>query len=141
MLQGIYAAFHVGLHSWQKYSVIIADQQQARQALTAISTELRQASDIFIVRDPNGILVKFKRPLSGDVQYIWQTSGENAYKIIRRNYSRVWVMAGNITAFELTSPKINEAVVAVTSGKQTSFTLREKVVLRARTPMFRTFNE
>ncbi len=138
ILESVYVTLQVGQKSWNTYSSTVLLKQEVRRALIAMSGELREAKNIFITKDDHNhsISINFERPSVGIVSYSWSDSGENAYKIIRENYTELRTLASNITYLSFDYPLDNEIIINVTAGKEITFNLKEKIALRLKTSLF-----
>lgn len=140
MLGSIYSTFLVGQRSSANFTDVVSQRQQARLALIAMVNELREARDVFTVRDDEAqtVSISFERPGTGLVSYTWTGKGEDANKLIRKNYTHVRTLASGIGALDFTVPTNEKVLVEVTAGTPTGkhFTLKQEVVLRAKTNLF-----
>lgn len=136
ILESVYITLLAGQRSWTKYSSGVLLKQNLRLALTAMAGELREAKDIFIVKDEHSVAVHFERPSAGTVSYSWADTGENPYQIVRRNYHNHRVLANDITCFSIDYPMDNQIIMNMAAGKEKIFTLKEKIALRLKTNFF-----
>src|SRR4051794_21386860 len=86
MLGGVYASLQVGTRAWTSLSANMLTRQEIRRGITAMSKDLRQASDLLVEKDntTNTILVNFKTQQDGLVSYSWSPQGRDANKIVRK---------------------------------------------------------
>src|SRR3989338_4773773 len=84
-LAGVYATLNVGQKAWVFYNDSVAVKKEARRALFALATELREAENLKVIQGPGGTTVHFHRPSIGAVTYTWTDKGEQEYRIIRRH--------------------------------------------------------
>lgn len=136
ILAGLYTAFATGNQSWNKYENNITLQRAARGALTSMSKELREASNITITQDSSSATISFNRPkISSSISYTWTTTGIDANRIIRSDSTTTKVLGQNISALSFTdftnAIEINiTANKTQTAGPVSSFNLKEKVAIR-----------
>ena len=139
---GIYGAFTVGLRSWTAYSNSVGLQREARGALFAMTKELRDAYNILITEDSNGVTLSFARPTIGMVTYAWNDNGRNANKIIRQDESQGRVLASNISSISF-NYLANAILIDITAsriptmGQAINFHLKEKIALRSKIGFFK----
>ncbi len=136
ILESIYTTLTVSQRAWKYYSEDVLLKQNVRGAIIGMSNELREAENIFIIKNENSnsLTLNFVRPLSvGPVAYNWSDTGDNAYKIIRTNYSHSRILASNITYLSLTQPADNVITIEVAAGTNKKYDLREEIALRGKT--------
>jgi hypothetical protein len=137
ILQAIYTMVLIGQKSWDNYANNMMPKQEVRRGLTAIVSELREAKGKpEIETDSTSAKIDFERPVVGKVSYSWTTEGADAHKIIRTQNKKKRILAKDITSFSIKSPKENEIFIALTSGKDESFSLNQSVALRLQTGLF-----
>jgi type II secretory pathway component PulJ len=139
ILESIYVTLHVGLKSWNTYSNAVLFKQDVRRAMIAMSTELREAKNIFIVKEDNnhGIALNFEKSPEGAISYIWKDSGDEAYEIVRKNNNNTRVLGRHITSLSFDYPVDNQIIIDVAAVKDKNiFDLKEKIVLRLKTDFF-----
>lgn len=139
ILESVYVTLSVGYRSWNNYSSAVLVKQEVRRAMIAMSTELREAQHIFIVKEDNhhGVTLNFERPSLGAISYTWSDSGEEAYKIIRKNNNNLRTLADHINYLSFDYPTDNQIIIDVSAGNQNNvFDLKEKVALRLKTNLF-----
>ena len=136
MLVGaLYSVFSVGNAAWVKYDCSIATQRQARQALSQMTKELREASSISITQTTDNATISFYRSGVGSISYIWNATGTNAKRILRSYSAIPTIVAEDISALAFTDHS-NAVTIELTSAKQAptggtlEFSLKEKVALR-----------
>src|SRR3989338_591220 len=61
-LAGVYATLNVGQKAWVFYNDSVAVKKEARRALFALATELREAENLKVIQGPGGTTVHFHRP-------------------------------------------------------------------------------
>lgn len=135
MLQAIYSSLMIGQRSWVNYSQDIVPKQQLRHAMGIMVQELREATDMFIVRDDASIQLTFHKPMVGEVKYIWAVDGDDAYKIIRLQYGKKSTIGFGIASLAFLRPKDDEVIIEM-AGSSPKITLKEKVALRLKTGLF-----
>jgi len=140
MLGGVYASLQVGTRSWTTLSASILTRQEIRRGMTAISTDLRQASDLLVEKTNTGIVVNFRTQKDGIVSYTWSSQGADANKIIRKNYEKMRTLASGISLFEINMPDNREANVALSTGRDRPVSLKEEIAFRMKTNPFNTVN-
>jgi len=147
VLAGIYTTFILGNRSWAYYNDSIASKQEVRRALFVMANELREAKNVLIVTEEEaGLRMNFYKPSTGVVSYVWERAGENAHRIIRKNYSRERILANDITnlSFEYLVDSILievETTKVPFTGPSMTYRLREKVALRSKISSVEPFKE
>jgi prepilin-type N-terminal cleavage/methylation domain-containing protein len=136
ILEAVYTTLRVGQNSWNNYSTNILSRQEVRRALIAMSSELREAKNIFIIKDTESLSLNFETSSHGTISYVWNKVGEDAFKIIRKNYTNRKILANNISSLSFDFPVDNEIIIDVAGGKEKSFILKEKIALRLKTNLF-----
>ncbi|MBF0504425.1 MAG: prepilin-type N-terminal cleavage/methylation domain-containing protein [Candidatus Omnitrophica bacterium] len=138
ILESIYTTLWLGQKTWSDYSDNVQLKQNVRWAMVSMSDELREAKNIFIIKDEekHSITVEFERPAVGLVSYHWAQTGENAYKIIRKNYDHSRVLASYITYLSFDQPLDSEIIIEIADGKDKKYDLKEKIALRTKTSLF-----
>ncbi len=132
ILESVYTTLFVGQKSWNNYSNYVLSKQNVRRAFISMCNELREAKNIFITKDEHSIVITFDRPMVGAVAYQWSDSGENAYRILRKNYAKEIVLALDITYLSFELPVDNQLIIHVAAGKNQQFNLMEKITLRSK---------
>ncbi len=138
VVAGLYAAFNVGGRTWIIYNNSVMLQQEARRSLFAMVSELREAKNILITKDPDGLKINFLHPGVGVVSYSWTDKGSDANKIIREHNAKKRILANNISSLSFDYPTNNSITIEITAlimpraGQAMSFHLQEKVALRSR---------
>ncbi len=137
---GLYSTLVAGNRSWATYSNTITVQRDARNALIAMTKELREAKNILVTEDPDGLAVNFYRSGVGSVSYLWAKTGPNVNKIIRRSPNKTWTLANHISSLSVKHLK-NLVVLDITAtvkpnfGQQADFYLKGKTALRLKTSL------
>ena len=127
--------FAAGNSTWNNYEASIATQREARNALTMLTKDLREASSISITQDSSSATLSFSRPVIGSVTYTWSAAGGTPKKIIRQNQSVTRIVAQDISNLAFTDNGSN-IVVNITSSKVAvngptcTFNVKEKVAIR-----------
>ena len=145
ILAGIYATFVVGERAWRYYVDSIMVRQQVRMAMLVLTNELREARGALIVKEeaPPGVRLNFLKPSAGQVSYLWNSSGEDANKLIRQDSSGTRVIAGNISSinYVLTENLISIDISAASKpnvARPIDLNLKEQVAFRAKTSRFKS---
>lgn len=148
ILAGIYATFIVGERAWRYYADSIMIRQQVRMALLVLTNELREAGGALVVKeeDPPGVRLNFLKPSAGQISYIWNGSGEDADKLIRRDDLGTRIIANNISSVDyvITDESILVDISATSKpkiGQPMDLNLKEQVALRAKTSRFKSKKE
>ncbi len=138
ILESVYVTLNVAQKSWNTSSSTILLKQEVRRALISMTTELREAKNIFIVKNQNknSVNLDFERPGMGPISFHWTDEGEDAFKIIRTNYTYSRVLASHISFLTFDYPTDNEIIIKVAAGKDQQFQLTQKVSLRLKTNLF-----
>jgi hypothetical protein len=137
---GIYTTFMIGTRSWVYYNDTVILKQEVRRSIFGITQELREAKNIFINKDPNGVTINFYRPMVGNVSYSWTSQGADANKIIRKLKNEQRVLASHVAELSFNQETTDDVTIEVRATKflqrtkqEISFQLREKIALRAKT--------
>lgn len=138
ILESVYTTLWVGQKAWKNYSENVLLKENVRRAMVGMSNELREAKNISIIKDEHehSITVNFDTASVSTVSYSWSETGENAYKIIRKNYDNSRILASNITYLSFDQPQDNEIIIDVAAGKDKKYDLQEKIALRSKTGLF-----
>jgi prepilin-type N-terminal cleavage/methylation domain-containing protein len=141
MLGGVYGSLQVGTRAWSNLSANLLTRQEIRRGLVVISKDLRQASELLVEKDNAHVLVNFKTEHDGLVSYSWTNQGQNANKIIRKNYEKSRTLASGISLFEVNMPNSQEAMVTLSAGgPDRPVSIKEKIAFRMKTNPFNAVN-
>jgi type II secretory pathway component PulJ len=142
MLTGVYESLQVGTRAWTSLSASLLTRQELRRGIVAITRDLRQASDLLVEKDATKVIVNFRTQQEGIISYSWSSEGQDANKIIRKNYSKIRTLASGISLFELNMPNSHEANVTLSAGgKDRPVSIQEKVAFRMKTNPFNSVNQ
>ena len=148
ILAGIYATSIVGDRAWRYFADSIMIRQQVRMALLALTNELREAGGAIVVKvaDPPSVQLNFLKPSAGQISYLWNSSGEDANKLIRQDDLGSRIIANNISSVDyvITDDSIFIDISATSKpkiGQPMDLNLKEQVALRAKTSRFRSQKE
>lgn len=141
ILSGLYSALIVGNRTWAYYKESISHKNEVRKAMVLMTNELREAKNIIIAKQLNGIRINFYRSKSGFISYIWNLDGNEAGKIIRVSGSDTKMMADKIGSLDFVN--FGDAVLIdiiseqiVKKNTMTEIHLRKKVTLRNKNKLF-----
>ncbi len=103
MVGGLFTALEAGSRSWQASENGVAIVRDARNAMWAMSKDLRKASG-GAVTQVNGVSTSlmFVHPTDGSVTYSWVISGGNAKKLIRQTATTSRTLATNVLNLHFT---------------------------------------
>ena len=137
VMGAVYTIFLVSNKSWATFSNNMILQHDVREGMIAMTKELRRAHGFFLVQEPGNMRLNFLRYPVGMVSYTWSDSGENAYKIMRRNNENIRILTSDIKKFSL--ELLSDAVVidltaskALPTGEKNEFELKSKIALRSK---------
>jgi len=137
ILAAVYTVYITGIRTWEHYADDLQYKQNLRRAVTAMSSELREAKSVFITSEDDNIRLDFFRPETGMIRYSWQQEGKAAGRIVRTHNRRDRILAMNIKGFDFTQISDREVLMVLRSGPEGKLEVREKVALRRRTEPFR----
>ena len=135
LMSGLFTTLSVGNASWQSSENGVAIQRDARNALWAMTKDLRKASGAVITQSAGSTTLVFTHPTDGAVTYSWVNSGAGAKQIIRTTAAATRILANNISALtftdQSTSMLINMTVTRTPQlGVPASFSLAQEVAYR-----------
>ncbi len=135
LMAGLFTGLAAGNASWQASENGVAIQRDARNALWAMTKDLRKASAAVITQSSGSATLVFTHPTDGSVTYTWSNSGANAQKLIRQMTASSRTLASNISALtftnQTTSILISMTVTrSPTVGPSASLTLSQEVAYR-----------
>lgn len=137
---GLYSTLVTGNRSWATYNNSITVQRDARNAVFAMTKELREAKNILITEDSGGLALNFYHPGVGSVSYLWAKTGSDARKIIRKSPNKTWTLANHVSSLSFKYIK-NAVIIDITSsvtpnfGRGVDFHLKGKAALRLKTSL------
>ena len=148
ILAGIYATFLVGERTWRYYVDSIMVRQQVRMALFVLTNELREARGALVIKEaaPPSVKLNFLKPSAGQISYLWNGSGEDADKLIRRDHSGTRVIASDISSvnYVIMGDLISIDISAKSKPnvvRPIDLNLKEQVAFRAKTSRFKPKKE
>ena len=135
IIGSLHSLLSSGRMSWGSYENKLAVQRDARQALSRLSRDLREASGVSVTQDSGNATISFTKSDLGSVSYAWTNSGSDAKKLLRTFQSVSTTIATNISAISYTATASSVLVNVTasktdTSGKTATFQLVEKIALR-----------
>lgn len=136
ILGAIYSSFLIAQKSMNISSNVVEPKQQLRRAVISMVGELREASNLFTTKDDHSFKLTFQHPTYGEVQYSWDSKGDDAGAIVRTNYTNKRILAHDISNLNITQELNNAVEIEVSIGKDKDTTLKQKVALRPQTGLF-----
>jgi len=140
ILESIYTTMAISQRALESYAQTTAPKEGLRAIVSAMTRELRGASNPFVRKNEHDITFGFQHPLYGQVKYSWTDNGTDAGKIIRSDSSKQSVVAYHITALDFSLPLTNnQVIIDISDGNPangSAMELKQKVALRMQTGIY-----
>lgn len=136
MMASIYAMFLLSQRAWASYAENIMPKNELRRLVISLTQDLREARNIFIVKDKNAIQLTFKLDSVGEVKISFTPNDVGEGDVIRQNNNKERILAYKITGLNFIHPTDQEIIIDATSGLTKKFSIKQKIALRAQTGLF-----
>jgi len=131
LMTGLYTTLYAGRLSFEIQNSSLVAQRYARNALDAMSRELRMVDNIAVAQSSSSVTVTCDNPLDGAVTYSWTNdpSSSSANRIIRTTAAATRIIAQNISLLSVTNNADNVVIDLTATGTDNTIGSPESIQL------------